>query len=173
MKQFPTTATTVLAAVLFCASVSAQVPLQGPPPSPEEIKAMQEQFMKMMKPVVEKSFSESDADDSDSLDKEEMLEFGIAMMKAQAESMANSGMPVPQPTEDELKQIREQMEQRMEEELKRLDTDESGDVSQDEILKSMFGDDYTGDDEEEEPDSTSADDDSDDSGDSEESMVAP
>ena len=166
MKNTLTLATLLLSALVLSASVSAQFP-QGAQPSPEQIKAMQEQAMKMMMPLIEEAFDNSDADDSDSLDKDEMLEFSVEMYRAQTKMMAEQGMPVPELSEDELNQMKEEAKQELDEAFKETDIDKSGDISQEEILKAMFGDAYSGEDEEDEPESAS-DDDAEDSDDSEE-----
>ncbi len=167
MKNLLTSATLLITVAMLSASVSAQFP-QGAQPSPEQMQAMQEQAMKMMKPLVEEAFDDSDTDDSDSLDKDEMLEFFMEMFKAQAKLMASRGMPVPEPTEDELNQMKEAMEQSLDEEFKNADTDESGDVSKEEVLKSMFGDAYTGEEDEEEDSESTSDDEENGSDDSKE-----
>lgn len=154
MKNLLTSAALLLTVAVLSANVSAQIP-QGAQPSPEQMKAMQEQAMKMMMPVVEEAFDNSDADDSDSLDKDEMLEFSMEMFKARRKSMAEQGMPVPELSEAELNQMKEEGKEEMDEMFKEADTDESGDISLEEVLKAMFGDLYTGEDKEEEPDSTS------------------
>lgn len=166
MKNTLTFATLLLSAVVLSTNVSAQFP-QGAQPSPEQMKAMQEQAMKMMIPLIEEAFDNSDANDSDSLDKDEMLEFSVEMYKAQTKMMAEQGMPVPQLSEDELNQMKEDAKQELDEAFDDTDTDQSGDISQEEILKVMFGDAYSGEDEEEESESTT--DDTKDSGDSQES----
>ena len=115
----------------------------------------------MMKPAIEEAFDTSDVDDSDSLDKDEMLEFSIEVVKASSKLMAQQGMPVPEPTEDELSQLRELGKEGLDEAFKEADTDESGDVTQEEILKVMFGDVYSGEEEVEEESESTSDDDND------------
>lgn len=156
MKNTLTFATLLLSAVVLSTNVSAQFP-QGAQPSPEQMKAMQEQAMKMMIPLIEEAFDNSDADDSDALDKDEMLEFSVERYKAQTKMMAEQGMPVPQLSEDELNQMKEEAKQELDEAFKEADTDQSGDISQEEILKVMFGDAYSAEDKEEESESTSDD----------------
>ncbi|MYD81399.1 MAG: hypothetical protein F4X44_12395 [Gammaproteobacteria bacterium] len=157
MKNLLTSATLLLTAAMLSANVSAQFP-QGAQPSPEQMQAMQEQMMKMMKPLIEEAFDNSDADDSDSLDKDEMLEFSVEMFKAQRKLMAEQGMPVPELSEAELNQMKEEGKEELDEAFKEADADESGDISQEEVFKVIFGDVYSGEEEEEEPESTSDDD---------------
>lgn len=167
MKNLLTSATLLITVAMLSASVSAQFP-QGAQPSPEQMQAMQEQAMKMMKPLIEEAFDNSDADDSDSLDKDEMLEFSVEMFKASTKMYAEQGMPVQELTEDDLSQLREMAKQGLDAEFKRTDTDESGDVSQEEVLKSMFGDAYTGEEDEEEGSESTSDDEENGSDDSKE-----
>lgn len=169
MKNLFTSATLFLTALVLSSNVSAQFP-QGAQPSPEQMKAMQEQAMKMMMPVIEEAFDNSDADDSDSLDKDEMLEFGFEMFKARRKMMAEQGMPVPDLSEAELNQMKEEGKEGLDEAFKEADTDESGDISQEEVFKVFFGDAYSGEEEEEEEETEStSDDDANDSDDSKES----
>ena len=154
MKNTLTFATLLLSAVVLSTNVSAQFP-QGAQLSPEQMKAAQEQAMKMLKPAVEEAFDSSDVDDSDSLDKDEMLEFGIEMVKASTKLMAQQGMPVQELSEADESQLREMGKQEVDERFKEADTDESGDITQDEILKIMFGDAYSGEEEVEEEEEVS------------------
>ena len=109
---------------------------------------MQEEGMELMKPLIEEVFGNSDTDDSDSLSKDELIEFTLEMYKAQTKFMADQGMLVPQPSESELNRLREEMEQRLDEAFKRTDTDESGDISQQEVLEALSGNAFSGENEE-------------------------
>lgn len=112
----------------------------------------------MVKPMVEEAFNTSDADNSGSLDKDEMLEFSVEMFRVQTKAMAERGLQAPQLSEAELSQMKEEMKQGIDEQFNTVDTDESGGISQEEVLKAMFGDVYQGEDAAEEPASTSNDD---------------
>lgn len=151
MRNPLTSATLMLTAVVLSANVSAQFP-QGTQPSPEQMRAMQEQMMKMMKPAIEEAFDNSDVDDSDSLDKDEMVEFSVELVKAQVKLYSERGMQVREPSEDELSELRELAKQELDEGFKDADTDDSGGVTQEELLKAMFADAFS----EEEEDSESS-----------------
>ena len=112
----------------------------------------------MVTPMVEAAFNNSDADDNGSLDKDEMLEFSIEMIRAQARAMAERGLQAPQVSEEQLSQMKEQMKPDIEARFTTVDTDESGGISQEEVFKAMFGDAYQGEDKAEEPAGTSNDD---------------
>lgn len=172
MKNTLTFSTVLLTAIVLSTNVSAQFP-QGVQLSPEQMRAAQEQAMKMMKPAIEEAFDSSDVDDSDSLDKDEMLEFSIEMVKASSKLMAQQGMPVPEPSEAELSQLRERAKEGLDEAFKEADADESGGITQDEVLKVMFGGAYSGEEgveeEEEEEESESSSDDENDLEDSKDS----
>lgn len=167
MNKLLTSATLLFTAVVLSTNVSAQFP-QGAQPSPEQMQAAQEQMMNMMKPLIEEAFDNSDADDSDSLDKDELLEFGVEMYKVQRKLMAEQGMSIPELSEAELNEIKEEGKAELDESFKEADADESGDISQEEVLKVIFGDAYS-EEEEEESESTSNDDDTNSLEDSEES----
>ncbi len=113
----------------------------------------------VLKPLYEEVFDNSDVDDNDSLDKDELPEFYIELMKAKLAVLVEGGVQVNQPSEAELSEIRKEYEQDIDEEFKRTDTDESGEISLEEILERNFGNADPGEDEEEEPESTSNDDD--------------
>lgn len=151
------TTTLLLTIAILSASVSAQFWPEGTQPSPEQLKAAQEQFSQMLKTVFEESFDKSDVDDSESLDKDEMLEFVLKAYTGQAEAMTERGMPVPQPDEEDLSQMRENAKQRLDEMFKDYDTDGSGDITLEEVLNAMFRDDDSGETEEGENENTSDD----------------
>lgn len=169
MNNLRATTTLLLAIAMLAAPVSAQFWPEGTQPSPEQLKEAQEQMNQMLKTVFEESFDKSDADDSDSLDKDEMVEFLLKAYKGQAEAMTERGMPTPQPDEEELSRMRENAKQVMDEAFTDTDTDESGDVTLEEVLTAMFRDDDPGETEEEDPESISDEDDSNGSHDSLES----
>lgn len=139
---------------MLSAPVSAQLSPQGAKPSSERVKVMQE-ALKELKPMYEEAFVNNDVDESDSLDKEELTEFYVALWKAKFKVLVEGGVLEDQSFEAELSEMKEKLEQNKDEEFKKTDTDESGDISLREILKRNFGDAYTGEDEEEEPQSTS------------------
>lgn len=147
MNSLTDFASLLLTVAILAAPVSAQFPSQATQPSPEQMKSMQEEGMELMKPLVEEAFGNSDTDDSDSLNKEELIEFTLEFLKAQTKFMADQGMVVPQPSEAYLSRLREEMEQRLDEAFKRTDTDESGDISLEEVLKALLGDAFSGEDE--------------------------
>lgn len=140
--------------VTFSAPVLAQFPSQGAQPSPVQINVMQEEGLKMMKPLIDEVFSNSDTDNSDSLNKDELIEFTLELYKAQLKFMADRGIVVPHPSETELSRLREEMEQRLDEAFKRNDSDESGDISLEEVLEAMSGGNLSGEDGEEDFEAT-------------------
>ena len=147
MNSLQDFATLLLTVAILSVPVSAQFPSQVAQPSPEQMKSMQKEGMELMKPLIEEAFGNSDTDDSDSLNKEELIEFTLELLKAQTKFMADQGMVVPQPSEAYLSRLREEMEQRLDEAFKRTDIDESGDISQEEVLKALSGDAFSGEDE--------------------------
>ena len=139
MNSLTNFASLLLTVAILAAPVSAQFPSQATQPSPEQMKSMQEEGIELMKPLIKEVFSNSDTDGSHSLDKDEMIEFTLELLKAQTKFMADQGMLVPQPSEAYLDRLREEIEQRLDEAFKRTDTDESGDISQEEVLEALLG----------------------------------
>ena len=168
MNNLLTSVALLLTVAMLSAPVSAQLSPQGAKPSSEQVKVMQE-ALKELKPLYEEAFVNNDVDESDSLDKEELTEFYVALWKAKFKVLVEGGVLADQSFEAELSEMKEKLEQNKDEEFKKTDTDESGDISLGEILKRNFGDAYTGEDEEEEPESTSVKDEVNDTLDSQES----
>ena len=155
MKKFLTSTTIVIAAAMLASPVFAQFPPQGvAPPSPEEIEEMRKQMMERMKPLVDEAFENNDEDDDGSLTKEEMVEFSVELSMAQRDAFTPPGFDVPEPTEDEMKQLKEMVKSQIDSQWDLLDTDDNDEVSKKEILTSMFGDDAS-DEEEDDADGTS------------------
>lgn len=142
MKRLLTSISILITLAMLAVPVFGQFPPQGPPPSAEQMAEAQRQMMEMMKSMAEKAFESSDEDDNDSLTKEELVEFGVAMALAQNKAMRDRGAPVPEPTEDEIKQLKEMGAAQVEMQFPMLDTDKSGEISKKELLTSMFGADY-------------------------------
>ncbi len=143
MKRLLTSTSILIATAMLAVPVFGQIPPQGAPPSPEQMAEMQRQMMEMAKSMADKAFESSDEDDNDSLTKEELVEFGVAMALAQQDAMRDRGMEIPEPTEEELKQMREMGATQAEMQFPMIDTDESGEISKKELLTAMFGADYT------------------------------
>ena len=127
---------------MLAVPVFGQFPPQGPPPTAEQMAEAQRQMMEMMKSMADKAFESSDEDDNDSLTKEELVEFGVAMAMAQQDAMRERGMEIPEPTEEELKQMREMGATQADAQFPMIDTDKSGEISKKELLTTMFGADY-------------------------------
>ena len=88
----------LLFAEMPSAPAAAQVPPQNQPPSADELEAMQENMMETVRAKFEEVFGDSNTDDNDTLDKDELLEFGVDMIRVRAKAIAGSGMPVAQPS---------------------------------------------------------------------------
>ena len=127
--------------------LSTQFPPQGAQPSPEQIEAMQEEGMELMNLLMEEAFEKNDANDSDSLDKDEMLELLVQLYKAQRPITTERGFPVPELSEAQLSQLREEGKKSVNETFEQADTDESGDISKEEFLKIFVGNVYSEEDE--------------------------
>lgn len=149
MKRLLTSISILITLAMLAVPVFGQFPPQGPPPSAEQMAEAQRQMMEMMKAMAEKAFDSSDEDDNDSLTKEELVEFGVAMALAQNKAMRDRGAPVPEPTEDDIKQMREMGAAQVEMQFPMLDTDKSGEISKKELLKQMLGEYYSEDEESE------------------------
>ena len=145
MKMYLTETSILVAAAMLAIPVFGQIPPQDPPPSAdqeakfEELAQEMEEFKKSM---VDTLFESSDEDDNGSLSKEELVEFAVALSLAELEALRGHLSGVPEPSEEEIKQLKARELSNAERLFPMIDTDKSKGISKKELLTGMYGEEY-------------------------------
>lgn len=150
MKRFFTATSMLIAAAILAIPIFGQTPPQGPPPTAEQEAKFEELAQEMeefRKSMVNTLFDSSDEDDNGSLSKEELVEFAVALSLAELEALRGHLSGVPEPTEEEIKKVKERELSDADRLFPMIDTDKSGGISKEELLTGMYGEDYSDDEE--------------------------
>ncbi len=150
MKRLFAAMSMSIAAAILAIPIFGQIPTQSPPPSAEQMAKFEEMAKEMKefrKSMLDKLFERSDEDDNGSLSKEELVEFAVAMSLAELEALRGRLSGVPEPTEEEIKQVKERELSDADRLFPMIDTDKSGGISKKELLTGMYGEDYSDDEE--------------------------